>query len=120
MSRRTSWPLNLRLSTTSQGVVLLAPALLVYCLFAVYPMLHVVWLSFMKWNGLTATKQFVGVDNYVQVFTQDPVFWTAVRNTILWTVLSVVFPPAIGFALALGLNQNIPGRGPLRALFICR
>ena len=109
--------MNLRLSTTSQGVVLLAPALLVYCLFAVYPMLHVVWLSFMKWNGLTATKQFVGVDNYVQVFTQDPVFWTAVRNTILWTVLSVVFPPAIGFALALGLNQNIPGRGPLRALY---
>ena len=81
-------------------------------------MLHVVWLSFMKWNGLTATKQFVGVDNYVQVFTQDPVFWTAVRNTILWTVLSVVFPPAIGFALALGLNQNIPGRGPLRALYL--
>ena len=49
--------------------------LLVYCLFAVYPMLDVVWLSFMKWNGLTTTKQFVGFDNYVQVFTQDPVFW---------------------------------------------
>ena len=35
---------------------------------------------------------------------------TAVRNTVLWTVMSVVFPPAIGFALALALNQNIPGR----------
>jgi raffinose/stachyose/melibiose transport system permease protein len=45
------------------------------------------------------------------------VFWGAVRNTVLWTVMSVVFPPAIGFALALALNQNIPGRGPLRALF---
>ena len=31
--------------------------------------------------------------------------------------MSVIFPPAIGFALALALNQNIPGRGPLRALF---
>ena len=80
-------------------------------------MLHVVWLSFMKWNGLTPTEQFVGLDNYVQVFTQDPVFWTAVRNTVLWTVLSVIFPPAIGFALALALNQNLPGRAPLRALF---
>jgi len=31
--------------------------------------------------------------------------------------MSVIFPPAVGFALALALNQNIPGRSPLRALF---
>ncbi len=109
--------MRVRLSGPWQGLALLAPALLVYCLFAVYPMLDVLWLSFMKWNGLTASKQFVGIDNYVQVFTRDPVFWTAVRNTVLWTVLSVAFPPAIGFGLALALNQNIPGRSPLRALF---
>ena len=109
--------MRVRLSGPSQGLTLLAPALLVYCVFAVYPMLHVVMLSFMKWNGLTTTKQFVGFDNYIQVFTQDPVFWTAVRNTVLWTVMSVIFPPAIGFALALALNQNIPARSLLRALF---
>jgi raffinose/stachyose/melibiose transport system permease protein len=80
-------------------------------------MLDVVWLSFWKWNGLTTTKQFVGLANYVQVFARDPVFWQAVRNTVLWTVMSVIFAPAIGFALALALNQNIPGRSPLRALF---
>jgi len=109
--------MNIRVSATTQGLILLAPALLVYCLFALYPMLNVFVLSFMKWNGLTATKQWVGIDNYVEIFTQDPVFWQAARNTILWTVMSVVFPPAIGFALALALNQNIPGRAPLRALF---
>jgi raffinose/stachyose/melibiose transport system permease protein len=100
-----------------QGLLLLAPALAVYCVFAVYPMVNVVVLSFLRWNGLTTTSQFVGLDNYVQVFTQDPVFWTAARNTVLWTAMSVVFPPSIGFLLALALNQNIPGRVPLRALF---
>lgn len=109
--------MRVRLSGPAQGLVLLAPALLVYCLFAVYPMLDVLALSFMKWNGLTATKRFVGLDNYIQVFTQDPVFWQAVRNTVLWTLMSVVFPPAIGFALALALNQNVPGRSPLRAIY---
>jgi raffinose/stachyose/melibiose transport system permease protein len=104
-------------SGRGQGLMLLAPALTIYCLFAVYPMLNVVVLSFLRWNGLTTTTQFVGLDNYVQVFTQDPVFWTAARNTILWTAMSVVFPPLIGFLLALALNQNIPGRAPLRALF---
>jgi raffinose/stachyose/melibiose transport system permease protein len=104
-------------SGRGQGLMLLAPGLAISCLFAVYPMVNVVVLSFLRWNGLTTTSQFVGLDNYVQVFTQDPVFWTAARNTILWTAMSVVFPPAIGFLLALALNQNIPGRAPLRALF---
>jgi raffinose/stachyose/melibiose transport system permease protein len=106
-----------RTSSQAQGLILLAPALIVYCAFAVYPMLNVVVLSFTRWNGLTAAPHFVGFDNYVAVFTQDPVFWTAVRNTVLWTAMSVVFPPTIGFLLALSLNQNVPGRGPLRALF---
>ena len=109
--------MRLRISAQNQGLLLLAPALAVYCVFAVYPMLDVFTLSFVKWNGLTAHPQFVGVDNYVQVFTQDPVFWGAVRNTILWTAMSVIFPPAIGFALALALDQNIAMRSPLRALF---
>ena len=109
--------MRVRLTDPVQGLALLAPALVVYCLFAFYPMLDVMALSFLKWNGLTAAKQFVGLDNYLQVFTQDPVFWQAVRNTVLWTLMSVVFPQAIGFALALALNQNVPGRSPLRALF---
>jgi raffinose/stachyose/melibiose transport system permease protein len=108
---------RLKLSSASQGWLLLAPALIVYGVFALYPMLEVVGLSFMKWNGLTPSKEFVGFDNYVQVFANDPVFWGALRNTILWTILSVAFPPLVGFGLALGLNQNIPARGPLRALF---
>lgn len=109
--------MNLPLSARAQGVLLAAPALATYALFAIYPMIDVAWMSFMKWNGLTATKQFVGFSNYVQIFTQDPVFWLAARNTVIWTVMSVVFPPAIGFALALALNQNIPGRASLRAIF---
>ena len=100
-----------------QAVALIAPALVIYCLFAIYPMLEVFVLSFMKWNGLTATKTYVGVANYAGVLFADPVFWTALRNTAIWTILSVIFPPLVGFALALGLNQKIPGRTPLRALF---
>jgi raffinose/stachyose/melibiose transport system permease protein len=102
---------------TVQGLLLLAPAVLVYALFAFYPMLDVIQLSFMKWNGLNADKQWAGLANYRYVLNDDTVFWGAFRNTLIWTALSVIFPPLIGFALALSLNQNIPGRSPLRALF---
>jgi raffinose/stachyose/melibiose transport system permease protein len=102
---------------SSQAWLLVAPALCVYCVFAVYPMVEVSALSFMRWNGLTTTKQFVGLANYYAVLFQDPVFWGAFLNTAIWTVLSVIFPPLVGFGLALGLNQAIPARAPLRALF---
>ncbi len=98
-------------------VTLVAPAVLVYAVFALYPMIDVFHLSFLRWNGMTPTREFVGLRNYVQAFTADPVFWRALRNTIAWTALSVVIPPLIGFGLALGLNQRIPGRAPLRAIF---
>jgi raffinose/stachyose/melibiose transport system permease protein len=118
--RAPAWmsPLRAKLQDPAvQGLILLAPAVLVYALFAFYPMLDVIQLSFMKWNGLNADKQWAGLENYRYVLTDDTVFWVAFRNTLIWTALSVIFPPLIGFALALALNQNIPGRSPLRALF---
>ncbi len=103
--------------THTQAVLLLGPALVIYVVFAVFPMLDVIWLSFFKWNGLDPVKTYVGTANYVDVFTKDPVFWVAFRNTMIWTALSVIIPPMIGLALALGLNQPIFGRNSLRAIY---
>lgn len=96
---------------------MLAPALAVYLLFAVYPMFDVIMMSFSSWNGLTAESSFVGFDNYEHVLTRDPVFWTAFVNTILWTTLAIVIPNLISFGLALSLNQNLPGKTQLRVVF---
>ncbi len=100
-----------------QAIVLLGPALAVYAVFALYPMLDVFVLSFQSWNGLDPEKEWVGLANYKHIFANDPVFWVAFKNTVIWTVLSVIFPPMIGLALALGLNQKIFARGTLRALY---
>jgi len=113
-SRREVWSGR---SPFVQGLVMLAPAVLIYAVFAFYPMLDVIHLSFLKWNGLTDNRPFVGFNNYVQIFTADPVFWVAFRNVVIWTSLSIVIPPMIGFSLALGLNQPLPGRNPLRAVY---
>jgi raffinose/stachyose/melibiose transport system permease protein len=104
-------------NTRFQAALLLGPALTIYVVFAVFPMLDVIWLSFFKWNGLDPLKVYVGTANYVDVFTKDPVFWVAFRNTVIWTALSVAIPPMIGLALALGLNQPIFGRNSLRAIY---
>jgi raffinose/stachyose/melibiose transport system permease protein len=104
-------------SPLAQGLLLLAPAVIVYGIFAFYPILDVVRLSFVKWNGLTPTSEFAGLANYREIFSTDPVFWTALTNTLLWTVLSLLVPPLGGFLLALALKQRILGRVALRAVF---
>lgn len=101
----------------SQAALLLGPALVIYAVFAIWPMIDVVILSFQKWNGLDPTREWVGTANYTDIFTKDPVFWVAFKNTVIWTVLSVIFPPLIGLGLALGLNQPIFGRNTLRAVY---
>ena len=113
---RRSWRDGLT-SPKAQGWILLAPALAIYLGFAVYPMVEVFVLSFQKWNGLSPTREFVGLANYVFIFRDDPVFWMAFRNTVIWTALAIVIPPVIGFLLALALNQALPGRNALRAVF---
>jgi len=100
-----------------QAAMLLGPALLVYAVFALYPMIDVVILSFQKWNGLEPQRQWAGLDNYEHIFTRDPVFWVAFGNSIIWMAMCLIFPPLIGLLLALGLNQQIFGRGALRAVF---
>ena len=100
-----------------QAAILLAPALAIYAVFSVIPFLEVIRLSFMRWDGMSPHKIFVGLQNYRAIFTQDTVFWTAFDNTVIWTILSVLIPPSIGFALALGLDLDIRGRNTLRALF---
>ncbi|NZD54652.1 carbohydrate ABC transporter permease [Rhizobium leguminosarum] len=112
--------MSLRQSTHDprvQALILLVPALAIYAVFALYPMLNVVILSFQKWNGLDPQRQFVGLANYSAIFTKDPVFWVAFRNTVIWTLMSLIFPPMIGLLLALSLNQKIFGRNGLRAIF---
>ncbi len=96
----------------------LAPALAAYVVFVIGPMVSAVRLSLYEWSGFNSDPQvFVGFDNYVRLFTQDPVFWTAMQNTIVWVLLSLVIPTTLGLVMALALNRPIFGRNLFRSVF---
>lgn len=95
----------------------LLPAVLIYGYFIVYPMLDSVRLSLHRWSGFrTEQPEFVGLENYVRLFTQDPVFWRSFTNSIIWVVLSLLIPMVMGLLLALGLNRQLVGRNLMRAV----
>jgi raffinose/stachyose/melibiose transport system permease protein len=96
----------------------LLPALAFYGIFVIYPMFTAVQLSLSEWNGLAGSPStFVGLDNYRRVFVDDPVFWTAFRNSLVWVVLSLLVPTTLSLGLALALDRALFGRAVFRTVF---
>ena len=92
------------------------PALAVYVVFLVYPAVTSLWFSLTNWDGLSPSYDFVGLDNYVAL-TEDPVVAQAARNNLIWTVVTLVVPLALGLALAIVLNGRVRGKPVLRLIF---
>ncbi len=103
---------------TRSAWAFLGPAFVLYAVFLLYPMVSAFRLSFFEWNGFaTSDPRFVGFDNYVRLFTHDPVFWTAFRNSIVWVVLSLVVPTGLGLLMAMALDRRLLGRNLMRSVF---
>lgn len=89
------------------------PALLIIMLVAVYPVLNSIWLSLHD-ATITQTGEFVGFENYVEMFGNDD-FISGLKNTVIFTVVSVFFEFIIGLGIALAINRAFRGRGLVRA-----
>jgi raffinose/stachyose/melibiose transport system permease protein len=95
----------------------LAPALLIYTVVVVYPMVYSSYLSLFRWDGVSPTKVFVGFENYVTLITTNEVFWTALKNNAIWLVAALLLPTSIGLGLALLLNLKFRGSAVFRSIF---
>lgn len=70
--------------------IYLLPAIVIFCVFMVWPIIYNMYLSTMEWNMVSPTKKFVGFENYINVF-QDPGFLKALGNTGLYVLLMMIF-----------------------------
>ncbi len=93
----------------------LSPSLLIFGVFVFFPLAFTAYLSFTKWNLVSPSGTFVGINNYVRLLTKDPLFWKVLRNTAVFSVTVVVVAMVLGLALALLLNRPLRGRSLYRA-----
>lgn len=87
------------------------PALAIYGLFIVYPLLAALSYSFFDWKGITRGS-FVWLDNYKDLFTLEPfsgMFWNAFGHNILYFVVQMVVQNGLAFLLAFIIYQKIRG-----------
>src|SRR5438445_12173258 len=103
------------LSNWSTGKTLIAPAVIYAIIVTQLPFLLTVWYSLLRWNLLRPDNlSFAWFDNYLFVVTADPVFWSALVNTIILTVGSVILALVVGLIYAELVNHRYPGRGIVR------
>jgi len=95
------------------GHAFLIGAVLCFAVFAWYPMIRGVVMSFQRTRRGVTT--WVGWDNYERIIN-DPSFWTAWKNTFYFTVLALILGYAVPFFVAILLNEFRHAKGYLRAL----
>jgi len=107
-----------RLRTNRNWVALwfMLPAAAFLILFLAYPLFLGVWMSFTD-ERIGRTGVFVGLENY-QWLWDDSIFWLAVFNTLLYTIIASAIKFAVGLYLALLLNRNMPLKAFIRSIVL--
>jgi raffinose/stachyose/melibiose transport system permease protein len=105
--RAIGWPM---------AIAFLAPALALYVVFVLYPIVQSARYSLYDWNGLGPLEDFVGFENFRRAFG-DKYFREALRHNVIIIVLSLALQIPAALALATLLNSRIKGRATLRLLF---
>lgn len=90
------------------GILLfLLPALVLFIAFFLFPIGYVAVMSLFKWNGV-ATPEFIGIENYTKIFS-DKVFWTSIRNNVIWAFAAVIVQVSLALLMALILSKKPKG-----------
>lgn len=99
----------------------MAPFLVIFATFVLAPAALGIWMSLHDWDFMLASRPFVGLDNYLNLFDSTSAvfqeFWNGMRATAIFTVASVPFLVAIPLGLAVLLNRRFRGRTVFRAIF---
>jgi ABC-type sugar transport system permease subunit len=106
----------MRLAARNSGFFWILPALIVFGVVVLYPLLDMFYLSVFSWDGLSPVKTFIGLGNYQQLLG-DPIFHTTLRNVAIWIVFGGGLGLLVGLALALLINQRLRGTTLLRTLY---
>lgn len=94
----------------------LAPALLLFILFVIYPIFRSVYFSMFDWNGFGLAVDYIGLDNYWKILT-DEVFLKAIKNVLIIIGLSLGLQLPIALLLAVMVGRDLPGRSFFRTIF---
>jgi len=99
------------------GYLFAGPAILLIIIFSILAIVFSLYVSFLQYDVISATKPFVGLANYREALFKDKMFWTALKNTTFYVIGVVPGITITGFLLALGGHKARWGRGAFRTIY---
>jgi len=99
-------------------VLFLAPALLFYLVFYIYPMAKAMFLSFHRGSATSEEFVYVGTENFQKLLLHDSAFWTSLWHNLELVVVAGTVTLVLALALAMALTQTGRGRGFFRVIFL--
>lgn len=108
--------INLKTREAIAAYLFLTPFLVFFAIFFVRATFSSLEISFYDWRLLRPSRPYVGLDNYIDLIN-DPIWWDAVRNTIYFTVMTVLGTTSVGLLAAVAVTRPIRGQGFFRILF---
>ncbi|MFF2908018.1 carbohydrate ABC transporter permease [Paenibacillus sp. NPDC057934] len=104
------------LSSKKMLALFILPGLIIFLTFYFVPILITAYYSLQKWDGINEMT-FIGLDNFVQMFTKDTSFWKAVWNSLAFIAVGVFIQLPISFALALLVSRKVKGSKWFRNIY---
>ncbi|WP_227002769.1 carbohydrate ABC transporter permease [Salicibibacter kimchii] len=98
------WATTMSIWARIRPYIMVAPAMIVFLLFFIYPIGYMIYLSFFEWDFISPVKDFVGFDNFTGL-AQSNEFHQVIQNTIIYTLLTVGVTTVISLLLAIWLNK---------------
>lgn len=98
------------------GLLFVSPWLLGFLIWTLYPLTSSLYYSFTRYD-LVRPAIWIGLDNFREIFTDDPRFWTVVYNTFYYVGISVPLGVVVAFLMASLLNTKLVLRSTFRAIF---
>jgi len=98
------------------GLLFISPWLIGFSAFIFYPALASVYYSLTSYNVLNP-PEFIGIDNYRVLFTDDPLFWKALYNTFYYAIFAIPLGILVGVSIALLLNLKVKGMPIYRTVY---
>ena len=94
-------PLKLETQRKILGYFFLLPIVVMLTVFMFYPIVKSVVMSFTNWSGMTDDWEWVGLNNYIRIFTNMPEYWRAMKVNVIYALIATAVQLTLGFLLAV-------------------
>jgi len=115
-SKKSKRVMSLEKKESLQGYLFISPWIIGFLVFMAGPLLFSLYGSFTNYN-ITSKMDFIGVENYIKMFTNDPLIFTSLKNTLYYVAISVPLTTAGAVLLSVLLNQGVRGTRLFRTIY---